>query len=67
LVLPRCEQGRFTSLVTLKMDAICFFETSFLTRATRCNISKKFIIDAAVITSQKTVFVDLTVLPSVER
>jgi hypothetical protein len=38
---PRSELGRFNSLVTLKMEAVCSSEISArLTRATRCNISK---------------------------
>jgi hypothetical protein len=38
----RCELERFKSLVTLKMEAMFCSETSVLTTATRCNISKGF-------------------------
>jgi hypothetical protein len=36
----RCELGRFNSLVTPKMEAICSSDALGLTRATRCKISK---------------------------
>jgi hypothetical protein len=36
----RCELGKFKRIVSLKMEAFSFFETSVLTRATPCNISE---------------------------
>jgi hypothetical protein len=36
----RCVLERFKIVVTLKMETICYSETSVLTISTRCNISK---------------------------
>jgi hypothetical protein len=53
------ELGRFKNLVTLKMEMICYSETSVLTRATRCKVPKD-ISDTAMKTSQQTVSFDPT-------
>jgi hypothetical protein len=37
---PRCELGRFKSLITLKIEAVCSSRMSVLSKATQCNISK---------------------------
>jgi hypothetical protein len=60
---PRYELQKSKSLANLKMEATYSFETSVLTRATRYKVPGDIFTDTTVTISQKTVFLDPTLLP----